>query len=79
MRENEHVPSNVPYLTRTGVKIGLLYQPPSPATHRDGDRLQKALLMPDDDPMDDLGRLAIGIVSVLFAAALAIALMVYFV
>jgi hypothetical protein len=68
MRENEHVPSNVPYPTRTGVKIGLLYQPPPPVTHRDGELLQRALLRPDDDPMDDLGRIAMGVIGILFFA-----------
>jgi hypothetical protein len=68
MRENEHVPSNVPYPTRTGVKIGLLYKSPPPDTHHDGDLLQRALLRPEDDPFDELGRLAIAVLALIAAA-----------
>lgn len=77
MRENEHVPSNVPYPTRTGVKIGLLYRPPPPATHHDGDLLQRALLRPDDDPMDDLGRMAMGVIGILFFAAVVLGVLFF--
>jgi hypothetical protein len=77
MRENEHVPSNVPYPTRTGVKIGLLYRLPPPDTYRDGELLQRALLRPDDDPMEDLGRLAIGIVGIFFFAAVTLGIIFF--
>jgi hypothetical protein len=45
--------------------------------YRDGELLQRALLRPDDDPMEDLGRLAIGIVGVFFFAAVTLGIIFF--
>lgn len=73
----DHTPTNVPYTTRTGVQIGLLYKRPPPATYRDGDRLQRALLLPDDDPMEDLGKLAVALLGLIAASVCLIVLFLF--
>lgn len=42
--KRNHTRAIVPYKTRTGVEIGLLYTPPPPQMTRDEERIQAALL-----------------------------------
>lgn len=42
--DRRHLPSVVPYKTRTGVEIGRLYTPPPPKMSLDEERIQRALL-----------------------------------